>query len=58
VQTNCKKPGVKALTENLPWDRRDIFHDEIASYPQPDYFPLADSKTQSKTEKEEETAGA
>lgn len=28
--------------ESIPWDKRDIFHDNPADYPLEDYFP-ADS---------------
>lgn len=28
------------MTENLPWNRQDIFLDEIDEYPLYDYFPL------------------
>ncbi|HHX73835.1 MAG: hypothetical protein GX167_08100 [Firmicutes bacterium] len=47
------------MTDWLPWDRREIFHDEIASYPQNDYFPLTEKGegAQAAEEKEEKHAG-
>lgn len=28
------------MSEILPWNRQEIFHDEIDGYPLPDFFPL------------------
>ena len=28
------------MTEKLPWNRQDIFFDEVAEYPLYDHFPL------------------
>lgn len=29
-------------SEELPWDKRDIFHDNPADFPLEDYFPADD----------------
>jgi hypothetical protein len=43
--------GVDKMTcERIPWDKRDIFHDNPADFPLEDYFPSDDmSESQEET---------
>ncbi|NLM51906.1 MAG: hypothetical protein GX197_03675 [Firmicutes bacterium] len=40
------------MSDNLPWHRQEIFHDEIAKYPLVDFFPLQPKPVESKEESE------
>ncbi|MDW7683607.1 MAG: hypothetical protein SCK29_05740 [Bacillota bacterium] len=44
--------------EQIPWNKDDIFHDDVAAYPLPNYLPLADvepRRADTDHDKEEET---
>ncbi len=39
---NCKRI--------IPWDKRDIFHDDLTSFPLEDYFPLNNNNNETEQE--------